>query len=192
MDGSRQAIFIIKIILILVLISTVASRSFGEVEVIFNSTRPLVDEIIYHFKEAAPLSPRDGSGSIDVAIFSFTSKCLADELLRIGRDYPDVKIRVLANLSMLESPFSVIPFLENIMIFSGPEERHWVDDFMAKSATWWMISWPSMMRCGMTPRVPPPEMNAAAGGTSGIKKFSKNERTREVRPVPDTSSDYLI
>jgi len=68
---------------------SISPRSFGEVEVIFNSTRPLVDEIIYLFKEAAPLTPRDQSGSIDVAIFSFTSKRLADELLRIGRDYPE-------------------------------------------------------------------------------------------------------
>jgi len=98
-----------------VLLCGTVSLSFGEVEVVFNSTRPLVDEIIYRFKEAAPLSPRDGSGSIDVAIFSFTSKRLADELLRIGRDYPDVKIRVLANLSMLESPFSVIPYMENVI-----------------------------------------------------------------------------
>jgi phosphatidylserine/phosphatidylglycerophosphate/cardiolipin synthase-like enzyme len=97
-------------------------QSFGEVEVIFNSRQPLVDEIIYRFKEAAPLSPRDGSGSIDVAIFSFTSRRLADELLRIGRDYPDVKIRVLANLSMLESPFSVIPYMENVI--GGDPEKY--------------------------------------------------------------------
>ena len=107
--------------LMIVLLCPSAPRSFGEVEVIFNSTRPLVDEIIYLFKEAAPLTPRDQSGSIDVAIFSFTSKRLADELLRIGRDYPNVKIRVLANLSMLESPFSVIPYLESV-ISGDPEE----------------------------------------------------------------------
>ena len=108
--------------LVAAIVCTTAFQSFGEVEVFFNSTRPLVDEIIYRFKEAAPLAARDGSGSIDVAIFSFTSKRLADELLRIGRDYPDVKIRVLANLSMLESPFSVIPYMENVI--SGDPEKY--------------------------------------------------------------------
>jgi phosphatidylserine/phosphatidylglycerophosphate/cardiolipin synthase-like enzyme len=105
--------------------------SFGEVEIFFNSTCPLVDEIIYRFKEAAPLSPRDGSGSIDVAIFSFTSRRLAEELLRIGRDYPGVKIRILANLSMLESPFSVIPYMENII---GGDPEKYQDEAIRSSA----------------------------------------------------------
>ena len=113
---------VILLILSASLVCGAASQSFGEVEIVFNSTRPLVDEIIYRFYEAAPLSPRDGSGSIDVAIFSFTSKRLADELLRIGRDYPGVKIRVLANLSMLESPFSAIPYMENVI--SGNPEKY--------------------------------------------------------------------
>ena len=110
------------ILTLAILVGATGCPAFGEVEIVFNSSCPLVDEIIYRFKEAAPLSPRDGSGSIDVAIFSFTSKRLADELLRIGRDYPDVKIRVLANLSMLESPFSVIPYMENVI--SGDPEKY--------------------------------------------------------------------
>ncbi|MFH1038135.1 MAG: phospholipase D-like domain-containing protein [PVC group bacterium] len=108
--------------LLLSLYWLIAPPLSAEVEVVFNSTRPLVDEIIYRFKEAAPDSREAPGGSIDVAIFSFTSRRLADELLRIGRDYPNVKIRVLANLSMLESPFSVIPYLENII--SGDPEKY--------------------------------------------------------------------
>ena len=45
--------------LMIVLLCPSVPRSFAEVEVIFNSRRPLVDEIIYLFKEAAPLAPRD-------------------------------------------------------------------------------------------------------------------------------------
>lgn len=91
-------------------------------DVIFNSQKPLDDAILRCFSRAVERSEKRGEGTIDIAIFSFTSRRLADTLLRIGRDFGGVKIRILANLSMLVSDFSVIPYIENVI--SGDKKRY--------------------------------------------------------------------
>ena len=104
------------------LLLSLPSPARPEVEVFFNSRAPLDDEIMKCFSMAVGRSKEKGEGTIDVAIFRFTSKRLADTLLRIGRDFPDVKIRVLANLSMLESDWSVVPYMEAAA--SGDKARY--------------------------------------------------------------------
>lgn len=93
-----------------------------DVKVFFNSHAPLDDEIMKCFSMAVGRAKEKGEGTIDVAIFSFTSRRLADTLLRIGRDFPDVKIRILANLSMHESEYSAVPYIDGVA--SGEKERY--------------------------------------------------------------------
>ncbi|MDP8246878.1 MAG: phospholipase D-like domain-containing protein [Candidatus Tritonobacter lacicola] len=93
-----------------------------DVKVFFNSHAPLDDEIMKCFSMAVGRAKEKGEGTIDVAIFSFTSRRLADTLLRIGRDFPDVKIRILANLSMHESEYSAVPYMDGVA--SGEKERY--------------------------------------------------------------------
>ncbi|MCX6357030.1 MAG: phospholipase D-like domain-containing protein [Candidatus Aureabacteria bacterium] len=88
----------------------------GSVEVYFNS----IERLEKHVKEAfsgAVVRAREGKpATIDIMIFSFTSPSLADSLLRIARDYPSVRIRILANLSQLfREPTSVMPEIEGII-----------------------------------------------------------------------------
>jgi len=95
----------------------------GKIEVHFNSTERLEKYVKEAFSEAVVRSRKGGKGTIDIMIFSFTSSPLAESLLRIGRDYPGVRIRILANLSQLfREPTSVVPDIENII--SGKLEAY--------------------------------------------------------------------
>ncbi|MCX6354693.1 MAG: phospholipase D-like domain-containing protein [Candidatus Aureabacteria bacterium] len=87
----------------------------AKIEVHFNSTERLEKYIKEAFSEAVARTKAGGKGTIDIMIFSFTSPSLAETLLRIGRDFPDIRIRILANLSQLfREPTSVLPDLEDI------------------------------------------------------------------------------
>ncbi len=112
----------VVIMLLLTAILLTAASASAEIRVVFNSQTPLSNEILQCFSQAVARAEKEGQGTIDVAIFSFTSRRLADTLLRIGHKFPDVKIRVLANLSMLDSDYSMIPYIENVI--SGDKEHY--------------------------------------------------------------------
>ena len=95
----------------------------GEVEVYFNSQERLEKHLTDAFAEATDRAKEGKQGTIDIMIFSFTSTTLADDLLRIARDFPNVRIRILGNLSQLfREQFSVFPDLENIV--TGEKEAY--------------------------------------------------------------------
>ena len=92
------------------------ASSPAKVEFHFNSTERIEKYLIEGFEQAVSRAKETGKGSIDIMIFSFTSPSLADTLLRLARDNPGVKIRILANLSQLfREPTSVVPDIENII-----------------------------------------------------------------------------
>jgi phosphatidylserine/phosphatidylglycerophosphate/cardiolipin synthase-like enzyme len=95
----------------------------GGIETRFNSVERLEKYVKGAFSEAVS-SAKDGKpATIDIMIFSFTSPSLSDSLLRIARDYPSVKIRIIANLSQLfREPTSVVPDIEGIA--SGKVEAY--------------------------------------------------------------------
>lgn len=89
--------------------------ALGKIETHFNSTERLEKYVKGAFSAAVSRAKEGKQGTIDIMIFSFTSPTLADSLLRIARDYPTVKIRILGNLSQLfREPTSVIPDIENV------------------------------------------------------------------------------
>jgi phosphatidylserine/phosphatidylglycerophosphate/cardiolipin synthase-like enzyme len=92
------------------------SPSAGKIDVHFNSVERLEKYVKEVFSGAVSRAKGGQEGTIDIMIFSFTSSSLADSLLRIARDFPTVKIRILANLSQLfREPTSVLPEMEGII-----------------------------------------------------------------------------
>jgi len=92
------------------------SPSAGKIDVHFNSVERLEKYVKEVFSGAVSRAKGGQEGTIDIMIFSFTSPSLADSLLRIARDFPAVKIRILANLSQLfREPTSVLPEMEGII-----------------------------------------------------------------------------
>jgi phosphatidylserine/phosphatidylglycerophosphate/cardiolipin synthase-like enzyme len=88
----------------------------AKIEVYFNSQERLEKHLKQAFSQAVARAKKGEQGTIDIMIFSFTSKPLADSMLRIARDFPNVRIRILANLSQLfREPYSVLPDMENII-----------------------------------------------------------------------------
>ncbi len=97
--------------------------SSGKVKVYFNSQERLEKHLANAFSKAAARAKEGEQGTIDIMIFSFTSKTLADSLLRIARDFPNVRIRILGNLSQLfREQYSVFPDMEDII--SGEKEAY--------------------------------------------------------------------
>ena len=87
----------------------------GGIETRFNSVERLEKYVKEAFSEAVARAKDGKPATIDIMIFSFTSPSLSDSLLRIARDYPSVKIRIIANLSQLfREPTSVVPDIEGI------------------------------------------------------------------------------
>ena len=92
-------------------------------EVYFNSQQCLDDVLIEGFRKAEEAAREGKEGTIDILIFSFTSQRLGDELLRIARDNPRVKIRILADLSQLKrGEYHATPDIEDII--SGRMENY--------------------------------------------------------------------
>lgn len=97
--------------------------SHARVEVYFNSQQCLDDVLIEGFRKAEIAAKEGKKATLDITIFSFTSQRLGDELLRIARDNPRIKIRILADLSQLErGEFHVPPDIEDII--SGKMENY--------------------------------------------------------------------
>lgn len=91
------------------------SAESGGIESRFNSVERLEKYVKESFSEAVARAKAGKPATIDIMIFSFTSPSLADSLLRIARDYPSVRIRIIANLSQLfREPTSVVPDIEGI------------------------------------------------------------------------------
>lgn len=89
----------------------------------FNSVERLEKYVKETFSEAVLRAKSGKPATIDIMIFSFTSPSLADSLLRIARDYPSVRVRMIANLSQLfREPTSVVPDIEGIA--SGKVEAY--------------------------------------------------------------------
>lgn len=87
----------------------------AKIETRFNSVERLEKYVKEAFSAAVSRAKEGKEGTIDIMIFSFTSPGLADSLLRIARDFPRVKIRILGNLSQLfREPTSVMPDMEGI------------------------------------------------------------------------------
>ena len=89
--------------------------STGGIESRFNSVERLEKYVKAAFSEGVARAQGGAPATIDIMIFSFTSPAISDSLLRIARDYPSVKIRIIANLSQLfREPTSVMPDIEAI------------------------------------------------------------------------------
>ncbi|MDD5555696.1 MAG: phospholipase D-like domain-containing protein [bacterium] len=87
----------------------------AKIEVYFNRTERLERHLKGAFSHAVARAQEGRPGTIDIMIFSFTTAPLADSILRIARDYPGVRIRLIANLSQLfREPSSVVPDMEGI------------------------------------------------------------------------------
>ena len=100
-----------------------AARAAGGIESRFNSVERLERYVKETFSEAVVRAQKGAPAAIDIMTFSFTSPTLADSLLRIARDYPSVRIRIIANLSQLfREPTSVVPDIEAIA--SGKVEAY--------------------------------------------------------------------
>lgn len=87
----------------------------ARVEAHFSSERGvnLDDVIIDAWALAEGAARRGEEASIDVAIFAFTTQELADELLRLGRDNPTLRIRLMADLSQVsQSQRHMSPYIE--------------------------------------------------------------------------------
>jgi len=92
------------------------STASGKIEIHFNSMERLEKYVKEVFSGAVSQAKQGREGTIDIMIFSFTSPSLADSLLRIARDFPTVKIRILGNLSQLfREPTAVLPEMEGII-----------------------------------------------------------------------------
>lgn len=99
------------------------ASSPAKIEVYFNSQERLEKHLKGAFSHAVARAKEGKQGTIDIMIFSFTSAPVADSLLRIARDFPNVRIRLIANLSQLfREPASVVPDMENII--SGKREAY--------------------------------------------------------------------
>lgn len=97
--------------------------STAKVKVYFNSQERLEKHLKSGFSRAVARAKEGKQGTIDIMIFSFTSTPLADSMLRIARDFPLVRIRILANLSQLfREPASVLPMLE--LIATGDKDAY--------------------------------------------------------------------
>lgn len=100
-----------------------STPAYAGVEVYFNSQQCLDDVLIAGFRKAEEAAREGKEGTIDIFIFSFTSLRLRDELLRIARDNPKLKIRILADLSQLKrGEYHVTPDIEDII--SGKMEDY--------------------------------------------------------------------
>ncbi len=94
---------------------TLAGTAEARVEAHFSSVRGVnLDDVLVDAWALAEGAARRGEpATIDIAIFSFTTQELADELLRLARDNPTLRIRVLADLSQLsQSQRHMSPYLE--------------------------------------------------------------------------------
>ncbi len=93
-----------------------SSDASARIETHFNSMERLEKYVKEAFSAAVSRAKEGREGTIDIMIFSFTSPALADSLLRIARDFPTVKIRILANLSQLfREPTAVLPEMEGVI-----------------------------------------------------------------------------
>ncbi len=91
------------------------SAGSGGITTRFNSVERLEKYVKEAFSEAVARAKAGRPATMDIMIFSFTSPSLADSLLRIARDYPSVRIRVIANLSQLfREPTTVVTDIEGI------------------------------------------------------------------------------
>lgn len=120
---TRRRLHAADAILAALCIMAPCAPAYSRVEAHFNSTERLEKYLKDAFSGAVSRA-RDGKdATIDIMIFSFTSPTLADSLLRIARDFPRVRIRILANLSQLfREPTSVMPDMEDIS--SGKAEGY--------------------------------------------------------------------
>ncbi len=119
----NKLLFSILALAIAGLVLLLPALSTGKVEVYFNSQERLEKHLKGAFSKAVARAKEGKQGTIDIMIFSFTSNPLADSMLRIARDFPNVRIRILGNLSQLfREPYSVFPDMENIV--SGKKEAY--------------------------------------------------------------------
>ena len=117
---NKREKIVLGVVLLLLLFPLV---SHAEVKVYFNSQQCLDDVLIAGFRKAEEAVREGKEGTIDIFIFSFTSLRLRDELLRIARDNPKLKIRILADLSQLKrGEYHVTPDIEDIV--SGKMEDY--------------------------------------------------------------------
>jgi phosphatidylserine/phosphatidylglycerophosphate/cardiolipin synthase-like enzyme len=93
----------------------IPARASGKIEIYFNSQERLEKHLKGAFSLAVARAKEGRQATIDIMIFSFTSAPVADSLMRIARDYPGVRIRLIANLSQLfREPSSVVPDMADI------------------------------------------------------------------------------
>ncbi len=117
---NKRRKILLGLVLLLLLFPLV---SHAKVEVYFNSQQCLDDVLIEGFRKAEEAAREGKEASIDIFIFSFTSLRLGEELLRMARDNPKLKIRILADLSQLErGEYHVTPDIEDII--SGRMENY--------------------------------------------------------------------
>ena len=92
-----------------------ARTADARVEAHFSSERGVdLDDVIVSAWDLAEGAARRGEdASIDIAIFSFTTQELAHELLRLAKDNPTLRIRLLADLSQVsQSQRHMSPYIE--------------------------------------------------------------------------------
>jgi len=102
-----------------------STTDLTEVQIISNS-KPLDEENMqridtYLIKMMEQVN-RQG-GTIDIAIFSFTHEVLANKLLELAENYPNIKIRLLMDLNQMEltesNPGILGPYLLKAVEFKG-------------------------------------------------------------------------
>jgi len=109
---TENTVLFVALILAIVLVAGSAS---ARVAVHFTSARrAAIDEVIVDaFQTAEQAARRGEDASIDIAVFSFTTVELADELLRIAAENPTVNVRLLTDLSQLsQSQNHMSPYIE--------------------------------------------------------------------------------
>ncbi len=92
-----------------------ARTAEARVEAHFSSERGVnLDDVIVDAWALAEGAARRGEdASIDIAIFAFTTQELADELLRLAKDNPTLRIRLMADLSQVsQSQRHMSPYVE--------------------------------------------------------------------------------
>ena len=98
-------------------IATIGAAGTAEarVETHFSSERGVtLDDVIVDSWALAERAARRGEdASIDVAVFAFTTQELADELLRLAKDNPTLRVRLLTDLSQVsQSSRHMSPYVE--------------------------------------------------------------------------------
>ena len=111
MNNAKTALAALAITAITALAGTADAR----VEAHFSSERGVnLDDVIVDAWALAEGAARRGEeASIDIAIFAFTTQELADELLRLAKDNPTLRVRLMADLSQVsQSQRHMSPYIE--------------------------------------------------------------------------------